>query len=328
MSKQNKTLLTSRPPLIRRRLSKDPYQKLLPLAARLRSCYVLLYLIFLTTLLHSQAAAQNNSSDWIYLENLNLKLGILKSHGGAIAYLSSAGSNENLLNHYDHGRLVQQSYYGDSDGSKWVDKPWRYNPVQGGDYQGKAAELVEYNTTSTSVYCRTTPRHWANGDLLSECSMEQWTELNEKHVKIHFKFTYQGQHTHKATHQETPAVFVSPRLKTLSWYQGEHPWTSADLSSRKPGWPNESLQLQENWAAYVDENNFGVGVYVPKSHEATSYFFAGGNNSDCSYIAPLQTFDLKPGLVFEYDAYLAVGELSEVRSTFYSIHQHRESKKE
>ncbi len=213
MSKQNKTLLTSRPPLIRRRLSKDPYQKLLPLAARLRSCYVLLYLIFLTTLLHSQAAAQNNSSDWIYLENLNLKLGILKSHGGAIAYLSSAGSNENLLNHYDHGRLVQQSYYGDSDGSKWVDKPWRYNPVQGGDYQGKAAELVEYNTTSTSVYCRTTPRHWANGDLLSECSMEQWTELNEKHVKIHFKFTYQGQHTHKATHQETPAVFVSPRLK-------------------------------------------------------------------------------------------------------------------
>ncbi len=74
------------------------------------------------------------ASDWIYLRNSDLKVGILKNSGAGIGYFSKAGSTKNLLNHYDRGRLVQQSYYGDVDGSRWVTKEWRYTPVQGGDY--------------------------------------------------------------------------------------------------------------------------------------------------------------------------------------------------
>jgi hypothetical protein len=31
--------------------------------------------------------------------------------------------------------MLQQSYYGDADGSSWNGQPWCYNPVQGGSWQ-------------------------------------------------------------------------------------------------------------------------------------------------------------------------------------------------
>ncbi|MDP1562223.1 MAG: hypothetical protein Q8M16_12660 [Pirellulaceae bacterium] len=129
------------------------------------------------------------SEDWVYIQNADLKVGLLRSHGGAIAHLSSGTSDFNTLNHYDHGRLVQQSYYGDEDGSLWVDKPWRYNPVQGGDYKGNAAKVVELTSTETSAYVKTIPRHWAAGKLVDECTMEQWVELEGPVLRVRFKFT-------------------------------------------------------------------------------------------------------------------------------------------
>ena len=50
--------------------------------------------------------------------------------GGSIGWFSHSHTSANLLNAFDHGRYVQQSYYGDPDGSAWNDKPWRYNPLR------------------------------------------------------------------------------------------------------------------------------------------------------------------------------------------------------
>jgi hypothetical protein len=73
------------------------------------------------------------------------------SLGGALAYLSSSNSSSpdlNLVNDWDPGRLVQQTYYGSPDNSSWVQwgkrVQWRYNPVQvrvhlGGRQRGGAA---------------------------------------------------------------------------------------------------------------------------------------------------------------------------------------------
>jgi hypothetical protein len=238
-----------------------------------------------------------------------------------MAYLSSQPSGSNLLNHYDHGRLVQQSYYGDEDGSKWVEQPWRYNPVQGGDYQGNAAKVIELKSTETTAYVKTVPRHWASGELLSECTMEQWIELDGPIVKVRFHFSYLGAKSHKARHQETPAIFVTPKLSKLVTYTGERPWTSEPLLTRVPGWPNESIELSEGWAAYVDPEGNGVGVYVPETTEATCYRFKGGSGSDCSYIAPLRTFALTPGLSFSYTAFFTIGNADTIRKRFEELHK-------
>lgn len=260
--------------------------------------------------------AEKPNEEWVYLTNDELRVGLLRSHGGAVAYLSEADSEFNVLNHYDHGRLVQQSYYGDEDGSKWAKKPWRYNPVQGGDYNGLAASVTELTSDTKSAYVKTTPRHWASGELLRECVMEQWIELQGSLVKARYQFTYNGSIDHKARHQETPAVFVSPKLQSLVAYTGNAPWSGGELSRRKPGWPNEHLSMPEHWAAYVGEDGKGIGIYVPDSSEATCYRFEGGSGSDCSYIAPLRTFALTNGLTFSYTAYLTLGTAESIRERF------------
>ena len=259
--------------------------------------------------------AQRNE-DWAYIQNDQLRVGLLRSHGGAIAHLSAGESGANIINHYDHGRLVQQSYYGDEDDSRWANKPWRYNPVQGGDFRGNAAKLVKFKSAATTAYAKTVPRHWASGELLEDCTMEQWVELSGSIVQVRYRFTYNGSKTHKPRHQETPAVFVSPKLSTLVTYTGKRPWTDGELTRKQPGWPNEQVILSESWAAYVGEDGTGVGVYVPDTKEATAYRYQGGSGSDCSYIAPLRTFALSPELSFSYTAYFTLGNAETIRSRF------------
>lgn len=260
----------------------------------------------------------------MYLDNGKLRLGVIRSSGAAIGFLAPSGSERNLLNHYDRGRLIQQSYYGDSDGSRWDKQPWRYNPVQGGDYKGTGSTVLELRATAaTTLYAKTIPRHWASGASLPECVMEQWITLNNSVAHVRYQMTYSGTAAHAARHQEIPAVFVDPLLRTLVTYDGASPWMGAPLSRRIPGWPNQPQKLTENWFAYVDDQGNGVGAYVPLATEATCYRYVGGSGSDCSYIAPITTFALKPGTRFSYDVYLAVGSADHIRQTFHRLHDTR-----
>ena len=61
---------------------------------------------FLTSLaacaaLSRRASGANklNPADWIFLDNGQLKLGVKKTSGAGIAWLSASGSTENLLDH-------------------------------------------------------------------------------------------------------------------------------------------------------------------------------------------------------------------------------------
>ncbi len=276
-----------------------------------------------TIIAHAQSKAESapgaQAEDWVYLDNGKLRLGVIRSSGAAIAFLAQAGSSRNLLNHFDRGRLVQQSYYGDSDGSSWNKRPWRYNPVQGGDYRSKSPRLLELRADSTSLYSKSVPLHWAAGTELPECVMEQWVTLESNIVHARFQMSYSGGTTHSARHQEIPAIFVDASLATLVTYTGIAPWTGAALTRRSPGADNEYIKISENWVAYVDAKDFGVGAYVPVATDATCYRFLGGSGSDCSYVAPITTFALKPGLKFTYDAYFAIGSLNQIREHFASV---------
>lgn len=60
-----------------------------------------------------------------------------------------------------------------------------------------------------------------------------------------------------------PAVFVDYALKNLVYYDGSSPWTGGPLRRDVPGWPNEERTRTEHWAAYVDDSDWGIGVYTP-----------------------------------------------------------------
>jgi hypothetical protein len=259
--------------------------------------------------------------DLVFIDNGHLKLGVKKTSGAGVAWLSASGSERNLINHFDRGRLVQQSYYGKEDGSLWGKQPWRYNPVQGGDWRGKGAKVLELKAEKTSLFARSIPKHWASGKELDETSMEQQIELCDDVVHIHYKFAYRGKETHPEHDQEIPAVFLEPDLETLVVYIGDKPWTGEEPARSKPGWPNEARKMTENWAAYVDKEGFGLGAYVPVAERLTCYRFGDGNreHGSCSYFAPLTTFAIKPDFHWEYDLYLTIGSVEEMRERFAAV---------
>jgi len=257
-----------------------------------------------------------------FLSNGEVRIGVDLNSGGSIFWFSELPADRNLLNHFDRGRFIQQSYYGKPDGSMWAKKPWRWNPVQGGDYKGKPARVVESRQTETELYVKSIPVNWAGGEELDECRMEEWISLKGKVATIRFRFSYRGKTIHPPTHQELPAVFVDYALSQLVYYSGEKPWTGEALKKDIPGWPNESREISESWAGYLGKDGRGLGVHFPGSTKVTCYRFKGPDGPDasgCSYFAPIQTLAITPGFTHDYTVHLTIGTAEEMRTRFDKI---------
>ena len=259
------------------------------------------------------------ADQWEYLDNGSIRIGVNKSRGACIGFLGDSQTKRNVLNHYDHGRFIQQSYYGDRDGSDWNGKPWRYNPIQGGSWRGKDARVLEFKIDKQSgLYAKVEPRHWASGVPCPEAVMEQWIKLNGPVAHIRSKLTYTGKDQQVARSQEMPAVFVDAVLKQLVYVQQEK------LVRRQPGWPNEPGNTSEDWVAYVDDKDWGVGILTPGTSKFTCYRFQGNGKSGprgsaCSYVAPIRKLRLQKGQTIEYEFYLTIGSLKEIRQRFVAL---------
>ena len=259
-----------------------------------------------------------------FLSNGRVKIGVDLSSGGSVFWFSELPADRNLLNHHDRGRFIQQSYYGKPDGSVWGDKPWRWNPVQGGDYKGKPARVLETREEQGSLYVKSIPVNWAGGEDVGDCRMEEWITLDGKVATIRFRFTYSGKEEHPPAHQELPAVFADFALDDLVYYGGDKPWTGAGLSKERPGWPNESRTATEEWAGYVGPDGRGLGVHFPGSPELTTYRYPGAGGPEgagCSYFAPVRTMRIEPGFVHDYSIHLTIGTAAEMRARFKAIHE-------
>jgi hypothetical protein len=264
----------------------------------------------------------------IYIDNGNVRLGVDVTGGGSVFYFAESATRRNLLNHADKGRFVQQSYYGAKDGSIWGKKPWAWNPVQGGgssESGSSPAKVLEKKVTKNTIYIKSLPKHWATGVDIEDAIMEESITLKKNIAHIVYTFKYNGIVQHPIKPQELPAVFVDYALPNLVFYKADKPWTKDTLTSVVPGWPNESQKMNENWAAYVDDVQWGIGVYVPGTNIMTTYrhsgdLVTGPYGGACSYLAPVRKFSIKPGFVFTYDVYLIIDKLTEIREAFYKIH--------
>lgn len=260
------------------------------------------------------------------IKNEQLELGFDMSRGGAICRLSKRENKLNVINNYDHGRCVQQSYYGDRDGSKWSDKPWRWNPVQGGSCNGKSSKVISSQFSRTKCKVVTQPTHWATGAEIPEAEMSTEATLDGNLAHLVYRFTYTGDRQYGATHQELPAVFADESLDTLVFYHGKSPWTNGEVKRVVPGWPNRSYDVSEQWAAYVNEDDWGLGVYSPRMQHITCYRFPQDGKDEpkgnaCSYFAPIENFAIGPKFVFEYEVWLTIGTVNEIRKSFDGVRQ-------
>ncbi|MEA2068750.1 MAG: hypothetical protein U9P12_06080 [Verrucomicrobiota bacterium] len=257
------------------------------------------------------------TGEWEYLDNGAVRIGIDRSRGACIGFFGESKTKRNLLNHFDEGRFVQQSYYGKADGSDWNGKPWVYNPVQGGSWDGKVSKTLEFKKTANTLYARVEPRSWSGGQTCPEAIMEETISLDGSVARIRFKLSYTGEDQGSPRHQEMPAVFVDAALSNLVYV------SDGDLTRRVPGWPNEGGAASKHWTAWVDENDWGIGICTPGTAEFTCYRFGSGatgpDASACSYIAPVRIFSLNPGLVVEYDVFLTIGSVDEIKARFSAL---------
>jgi hypothetical protein len=283
--------------------------------------------IFLLLLTAITAAAEDEARPEVasktrFVDNGKLKIGVDLSSGGSIFWFSELPADRNLLNHADRGRFIQQSYYGRTDGSVWAKKPWRWNPVQGGDYKGKPARVVETKGDAKSLYVRSVPVNWAGGQDIEDCRMEQWITFAGNTAKVRYRFVYRGTDKHPPTHQELPAVFIDHDLADLVYQDSPKPWTGVPIKKDRPGWPNESRTTTENWAGFVGADGRGVGVYFPGTDRITTYRHPGPpgpKGGGCSYFAPIRTMAIEPGTDFRYEIHLTIGTAGEMLERFGQI---------
>lgn len=126
----------------------------------------------LFTALAAPTAAGDGKDGNLFIENDTNRIGVDLESGGSIFHFSEVATSRNLLNHFDRGRFIQQSFYGEEDGSVWGEQPWRWNPVQGGDYRGNPARLLDHTHTPTAIRTRSVPMNWAGGEEVTDCLME------------------------------------------------------------------------------------------------------------------------------------------------------------
>lgn len=266
------------------------------------------------------SAEPKGEQDWAYLDNGTLRIGVDKSRGSAIGYLALSKDKSNLLNHSDEGRFIQQSYYGDPDGSKWAKKDWVYNPVQGGSYKGEDAKTLDFKITETELYAKIEPLRWANAQACPEAIMQEWITLDGAVAKIRMRLDYTGETQQRNAHQEMPAMFVDYALPHLMFEK------DGKLVKHKPvdlgtDLKPEQIAYTGNWLAYVDDKNFGIGIHTPGTKEAVTYRHRGNGStgpegSACSYVAPIRTIKLEKGSAIDYEFFLTIGTLDEIRARF------------
>jgi len=276
-----------------------------------------------------------------FLENSTLKIGVnAGSYGGAIVWFSGS-DGANLVNVFDKGREIQQSFYaGDSitaanQSPTW--SPWSWNPIMVGDYADNVSPVLALSKSAGQIYVKTQPLLWDRNNQLSQSYMEQWISLHPTMpnvVAVDCRFT-SFRDANDAwggsvlLDQELPAVYLVSALDSIKAYTGNAPWTNGELSTipNSPSsgtFPWSYYDPTEPWTACVDANGSGVGVYTPIATRFLAGKYGSGvttNPFDVStmYMSPLGRYAFEANAVFSYRFYLIIGELQGIRGAVYAL---------
>ncbi len=274
-----------------------------------------------------------------FFENDRYRVGVELCWGGGLSYLLDktcpVNGLGNLLNRFDTGRLVQQSYYGTGEPpyvcGEFMGQRWSYNPVQGGDRGNHKSKLIEARVKEHEVYVKCRPRDWGHDGGTTYAYMENWYRLDSDCLIVNNRFVDFSGWKHPVRSQEVPAFYTVSYLSDYHWYDGGNPWTDDMLSCKDdlPFWPTDwpycTFRLRpensEIWSAFTDKAGYGLGLFTP----GVRHLIAGRHEYDgsmdpgaasCGYIAPLIHMAIQPFEPIEYQYLLSAGQLEEIRTRF------------
>jgi hypothetical protein len=268
----------------------------------------------------------------LFISNDKVKLGIDLNMGGAITYLSEAGSSENMINNYDLGRQLQTSLYGGpypySVNGKDPIYVWRnlgWNPVQTGDYYNHPALIVSYQQTSTMLYVKSIPLVWPLFDEPADCVMEHWMELRGNAIHVRSRTTVNRRDTtqYEARTQETPCINVNAPWYRLVSYTGSEPFTNGAVAENT----NVDATFRygtENWVAILDRQGRGLGLHKPNDFRFQTNGYPNATRVGGEYAIESNYMNSNSFLLidhngqYEYEYSLVVGSLADIRQFAYS----------
>lgn len=271
-----------------------------------------------------------------YLDNGVIKLGVDLNVGGAVTYLSKSADDLNVINSWDWGRQVQMSYYAGpvpfTPGGKQPAPQWRglgWNPIQAGDHFGNASKVVEHRNDGKQIYVKCVPMQWPLDNEPGECTFEAWYELDGPAVRVRAALNNARSDKTQwpARTQELPAVYTNGPFHRLVTYAGDKPFANGELTRiehqlGQGGKPWANWSATENWAALVNDDGWGLGIWNPGAY-AFSGGFAGkpgkGGPTDgpTGYIAPNRREILDWNVRHEYAYALILGDLEAIRGYVY-----------
>ena len=325
--------------------------------------------------------------DEILTEENDVYIGVdaFKSAGGDVE-LGSKDHHVNLINYCDAGRQFQQSFYANVGGSTsstsgqngYTRKMcytattegyyWPYNPVQGGDVHCNISQIIDYQRTANSIYVKCKALDWADNNCVTDSYTENWYTIENDVVLVKNRFTNFAGFTNMEecgkAQLELPAAYVVHPLHRYVTYQGETPWINDETGLvYKPNLDNWAksaditLKHPEDWFAWVNDDNFGVGVYIPDvdfyaagrsnpsvnvtcsknidafespmgdseqlryNKQECTYFYQSCYVSNTCYTAPEIFTTMLDYIPFEYNYAVSVDYLPVIRSNFYNIYR-------
>lgn len=261
------------------------------------------------------------------LDNGRVKIGIDLDRGGVITFLADDRRGQNLINSFDLGRQIQQSYYAGPTpfghaNPAWKNWPW--NPIGTGDSYGHPAKVLATKNDGRTLYVKSIPMQWALNNVPGDCTFETWITLNGNTVHVRNRLTNlrTDQTQYPAMTQELPAVYTVGTLGHLFTYDGPAPYTGGplrEITARLEGGDWGHWDATEHWAALVGDDRWGLGVFHPTAVSFSGGFagprnVGGPQDASCGYIAPNASEILDYNIVYEYEYTLILGTLDQIRA--------------
>ena len=274
-----------------------------------------------------------------YLSNSRLRLGVDLSLGGAVTVMEDkANGGANMINSHDWGRQIQLSYYsgptpyigpnGEKPHEEWAKLGW--NPIQSGSVGKVKSKIIAFEQPDPlTLRVRCIPMQWPHLNVPGDCIFEVTYRLvgsNAIEMTARIINSRSDKTQYPAKHQEMPAIYTNGPWYKLVTYTGDEPFSNRPVTTLvdkgdNKGWPWLSFSSSERWAALVNEQGKGVGVYQPDVTRFTAGF-AGGDTTKgaggpkegpTGYIAPIAFCILDANIDWTYKAYLIVGSVDEIR---------------
>ena len=307
-------------------------------------------------------AERHDQGKYEFVDNGVIRVGVDTDRGGVIGYLAPSGGRVgNVINEGDMGREVQLAFYAEPsfynpptaqypkgacnkshlDEYVWTKfgkhaRPWA--PIGAGDTDGNRAAILSQSRDHTTLNITSRPLQWPCHNVSCECTFEKRISVGSVRgdgVRVHATLrTFRtDSFTPQPWTQELPAVYTNAPYHRLVTYNSSAPYTQAAISEYNtcggPGVRGHhpgSFPATEHWAAFVNDDGYGIGIVNLLTDTFHANFFGcpdyGNQSKSTGYVSPVKDVALGAHDEYEFTFHLVLGDIAAIRSYAYQVAGH------